>query len=315
MPDNPHLTDNPPGDSPAERPPSLHAFGTALRARRDALHLTLDALAQLTGISKPYLSNIENARSPGPPSEEKLVRIARALQLPERPLLNAADWLRTPESIRNALSSVSPAATAPGDAAASPPPRRPDGSIDLDAMVRPPPHERAAPAPAAAGSPADPLPTRPVPLISRVAAGRPTEFTDLGYPAGVADHYVAAPDLPAAPTGAAFALRVLGDSMAPEYREGEILIVAPGEPHDGDDCVVRLGELDHFATTFKRIFFLPAEQGRPASLRLLPLNPAYAERTVALEQVSGIYPLLYRLVPPKPAAAESPPPPSAPPRP
>jgi repressor LexA len=111
---------------------------------------------------------------------------------------------------------------------------------------------------------------------------------------------VAAPDLPGAPAETAFALRVLGDSMAPQYREGEILIVGPGEPRDGDDCVVRLGELEHFATTFKRIYFVhegPESSGSPTAVRLLPLNPAHRERVVALDRVTGIYPLLYRLVP------------------
>src|SRR4051812_40348866 len=54
-----------------ERPASLASFGAALRRRREGLGLTLDALARATGISKPYLSNIETARAPGPPSEEK----------------------------------------------------------------------------------------------------------------------------------------------------------------------------------------------------------------------------------------------------
>jgi SOS-response transcriptional repressor LexA len=136
-----------------------------------------------------------------------------------------------------------------------------------------------------------------VPLINRVAAGGPAEFTDLGYPAGVADQYIPVPDLPATPVSAAFALKVIGDSMVPDYSDGEIIIVGPGEPRDGDDCVVRLGELLNFATTFKRIYFVHDDQGQAVAVRLAPINPAHAERTVPLEQVTGIYPLLYRLVP------------------
>src|SRR4051812_1812405 len=72
---------------------------------------------------------------------------------------------------------------------------------------------------------------------------------------GVADSYVAAPDLAEAPVAAAFAVKVSGDSMMPEYGEGEILIVGPGEAKDGDDCIVRLDEQENFATTFKRVTF------------------------------------------------------------
>jgi transcriptional regulator with XRE-family HTH domain/SOS-response transcriptional repressor LexA len=288
---------------PWTRPASLAAFGTALRRQREALDLTLDAVANLTGISKPYLSNIETARTPGPASEEKLRRIAAALQLPVDDLLTGADWLRTPASIRRAVAAGG-AQPAAGDDAL---PRRADGTIDLDRLVpghpAAPRSENAPPSPGATAppSPADAmLPVRNVPLINRVAAGKASEFTDLGYPAGIADQYVPAPDLPDAPAAAAFALRVVGDSMTPVYREGEILIVGPGAAKDGDDCVVRLGELEHFATTFKRIFFVREEEGEdvaPSAVRLVPLNPAYAERVVPLESVTGIYPLMYRLLP------------------
>jgi len=232
----------------------LAALGAAIRRRRELLELTLDALAAATGISKPYLSNIETARSPGPASEEKLKKIARALDLPAAQLLAAADWLRAPASVRRQVAE--------------------GGGV--------------------------PIPLRAVPLINRVAAGSPTEFTDLDYPRGIADDYVEAPDLPDTPMTNAFALRITGDSMAPEYAEGDIIVLGPPTDihgknviRDGDDCVVRLGDDANFATTFKRIYV----EGE--TLRLVPLNSSHMERVVALEQVTGIYPLLYRLVPPR----------------
>jgi hypothetical protein len=63
-----------------------------------------------------------------------------------------------------------------------------------------------------------------VPLINKVAAGYPTDFTDMDYPARVADEYVAVPDLEDA---GAFAARVVGESMMPDYREGETIDVQP----------------------------------------------------------------------------------------
>jgi SOS-response transcriptional repressor LexA len=285
------------------RPASLAAFGAALRARRESLGLTLDAVAAVTGISKPYLSNIETARAPGPASEEKLEKLAAALGLAAGVLTGGADWLRTPASIRQAL-----AAAVGGGAGAGELPRRTDGAIDLDAAR--PAGAGGAGGAKAVGPPvraAGEVPVRAVPLINKVAAGRPAEFTDLSYPAGVADAYVPAPDLPDPALAAAFALRVSGDSMAPAYQEGDLLIVGPATPRDGEDCVVRLDDLEGFATTFKRVYFVRdgGGDGEATAVRLVPLNPRYAERVVPVERVTGIYPVLYRLVPGRPAEASA----------
>ena len=63
-----------------------------------------------------------------------------------------------------------------------------------------------------------------VPVINRVSAGYPRDFTDLGYPPRVADDYVSCPDVS---DRDAFAARVHGDSMVPKYREGDIVIFSP----------------------------------------------------------------------------------------
>ena len=235
--------------------------------------MTLDQVAATTGISKPYLSNIETGRTPGPPSEGKLEVLAKALGWSAGDLLAAADWLRTPESVRKALR----AADAEGM------PRRGDGAIDLDQLVG-----------GEMRSEEREIGVRMVPVINRVAAGKPAEYTDLDYPAGVAEEYVPAPDLPGVPVKSAFALRVTGDSMSPEYAEGEILIVGPGEVRDGEDCVVRLGRGENFSTTFKRVFFVRDAEG-VQRIRLVALNPKYEERVVAAEEVTGVYPVMYRM--------------------
>jgi SOS-response transcriptional repressor LexA len=124
----------------------------------------------------------------------------------------------------------------------------------------------------------------------------------MGYPARVADEYVRCPDID---DPDAFAARVVGDSMLPEYREGDIVVFSPlREIKSGMDCFARLepdGE-----TTFKRVFF-ESESGDQSSagggddrvkfegeasgvrVRLQPLNPAYAPRVVAREEVGGLY--------------------------
>lgn len=123
-----------------------------------------------------------------------------------------------------------------------------------------------------------------VPVINKVAAGYPREFTDLGYPARVADAYVRCPDL-CDPD--AFAARVCGDSMAPAYLEGDIVIFSPARSVvSGADCFVRL-EPDH-ETTFKRVFFERGTGGEEL-IRLQPLNAAYPPKVVGREAVAGLY--------------------------
>jgi diguanylate cyclase (GGDEF)-like protein len=140
-----------------------------------------------------------------------------------------------------------------------------------------------------AGSNIDPLPLARraggIPVINRVAAGYPAEFTDLDYPASVADEYITCPDVS---DPQAFAARVVGDSMEPEYHEGDIVVFSPMlDTPVGSDCFVRL-ERDN-ETTFKRVYF--EEDGR--TIRLQPLNNAYAPRFVDREDVSGLWAAVY----------------------
>ncbi len=123
-----------------------------------------------------------------------------------------------------------------------------------------------------------------VPLINKVAAGYPTEFTDLGYPVSVADEYVRCPDLE---DPDAFAARVVGDSMLPEYREGDIVVFSPAKTvASGMDCFARI-EPDH-ESTFKRAYFEKGEGGEEL-IRLQPLNPVYPARVLGRELVAGLY--------------------------
>jgi repressor LexA len=104
----------------------------------------------------------------------------------------------------------------------------------------------------------------------------------------VADEYIGCPEVQ---DQDAFAARVYGDSMAPKYGEGDIVIFSPAAPpKSGDDCFVRF---DDGHTTFKRVFFENDESGKPA-LRLQPRNEKYRAQTVPSERVSGLYKALYR---------------------
>ncbi len=284
---------------------NLKELGQAIRQARKAKKLTLDALAEITGISKPYLSNIENATLIGPPSSEKLSKLAQALNMNEAQLTQAGDWLRTPESVRNLLlggQSQSASASAP---------RRSDGTVNLDALLKNTSASQSVQELSATPQD-DTLRIMPVPLINRVPAGKPVEYTDLEYPPGVADSYVSGvtktrgkPGSRASQadqqdiSGAVIALRVTGDSMEPEYKNGDIVQFSAETPRDGDDCLVRLGELEGFAQTFKRVFFITeTEEGaepKQVGVKLVPLNPKYEIREFRIDEISGIFPAIWKM--------------------
>jgi repressor LexA len=321
----------------------MEALGPKIRRQRRRLGLTLDDLAGKTSISKPYLSLIETGRVANPPSDEKLRRLEQTLGFTPGELLTQAHLQRTPRDVRVVLQRLIETKGSGGGSGfrvqgsgksgtvvvSSPEPRtlNPESSsapINLDdaylSGVLQDLVDRSAgnieqvmsmgPATgtvsgigtgigkgtgAAQGA---------VPVVNRVSAGYPRDFTDLSYPPRVADEYVSCPDIE---DRDAFAARVHGDSMTPKYRQGDIVIFSPSLPvRDGDDCFVRFAD-GH--TTFKRVFFETADgsgngnghgngsgQSPPAasSLRLQPRNEKYRPQVVPAEQVSGLYKAVYR---------------------
>ncbi len=274
----------------------MEALGPKLRKRRRRLGLTLDDLAGKTGISKPYLSLIETGRVPNPPSDEKLRRLEQALDFLAGELVTQAHLHRTPRDVRAVLQKLLQKGQEAGVGLAN------GGSvalasatlgselrgmkpIDLDdaylsgvlqEMV-----ERSA------GN-VERVGIHSVPVINRVSAGYPKDFTDLAYPPRVADEYVGCPEVQ---DKDAFAARVSGDSMTPKYRPGDIVIFSPAaDPRSGDDCFVRF---DDGQTTFKRVFFEKGENGEDA-IRLQPRNEKYRAQVVASEKITGLYKAVYK---------------------
>jgi transcriptional regulator with XRE-family HTH domain len=72
--------------------------GSAVRRRRRALDLTLAAVAGRSGLSVPFLSQIENERAR--PSMRSLHRVADALETTAAELLAAADSCRVVDVVR-----------------------------------------------------------------------------------------------------------------------------------------------------------------------------------------------------------------------
>jgi repressor LexA len=264
----------------------IEALGSKLRKRRRRLGLTLDELAGRTGISKPYLSLIETGRVPNPPSDEKLRRLEQTLGFTPGELVTQAHLQRTPRDVRAVLQSL-----LKGDKNGA---ERPEvtkarasmgQAVNLDdAYLSGVLQELVE---KSAGN-VERVATNAVPVINRVSAGYPRDFTDLSYPRGIADDYVGCPEVH---DKDAFAARVHGDSMTPKYREGDIVIFSPAAaPRSGDDCFVRF---EDGTTTFKRVFFESDEKGESV-IRLQPRNEKYRAQTVAAVGVSGLYKAMFK---------------------
>ena len=270
---------------------TTESLGAKLRKQRRRLGLTLDELAGRTNISKPYLSLIETGRVPNPPSDEKLRKLEIALGFGTNELVSQAHLQRTPRDVRAILQRLmqqgaanSPSPDSPSSNPQSPNPQSNVG-VDLDnAFLSGILQELVD---KSAGN-VEMISTNAVPVINRVSAGYPRDFTDLSYPRGVADEYVGCPDLT---DKDAFAARVHGDSMTPKYQEGDIVIFSPAaSPRSGDDCFVRF---EDGQTTFKRVFFENDERGKGV-LRLQPRNERYRAQIIASEKVTGLWKALFR---------------------
>jgi repressor LexA len=290
-------------------------FGHEVRTSRTNRGMTLDALSVATGMAKSYLSQIETSYAP-PPRDEKVRRIAEALGLDPEALVARAHLSQLPDGVKErmsrlkevfdsteevlrALVAMKATESAAGAAGVSPGSSQPaapsvgadakSAALDLNALHRSGLlHHLAEWGDGSVDEIVDPVSKglRPIPVINKVAAGYPQEFTDLGYPVGVADEYVTVTTELSDPN--AFAVRVVGDSMEPKYHQGDIVILSPAAGvRSGDDCFVRfaiLGGPSDGESTFKRVFFDADE-----AIRLQPINERYAPTLVKPSQIAGIF--------------------------
>lgn len=304
---------------------SMEPLGPKIRRMRRRLGLTLDELAAKTRISKPYLSLIETQRVTNPPSDGKLQMIEQALGFPAGELITQAHLQRTPRDVRVALQrlidrgkgaagnagEVGRGNPAEAEHAVMTPPAAPLLTATPAVKLKAKP---AGPASGVARSPlgggislddaylsgvlhdlvdksstnVEGVRTNAVPVINKVSAGYPKDFTDMNYPPRMADEYVACPDVF---DKDAFAARVSGDSMTPKYVEGDIVVFSPAAGwREGNDCFVRF---DDGQTTFKRVF-MEKDDASGTVLRLQPRNERYRPQVVPSEKISGLYKAVYQ---------------------
>ncbi len=231
----------------------LSSFGEKLRQRRQERGLQQAELAGKVGVTASYVSLLESGKRPAP-SPQVAARMEQALGLEPNDLVRLAHLERTPKDIRD--------------------------EMDLDRLYRQGILHKGARAVEVEGPVIQSI--RRIPLINRVSAGYPTDFSDKGYPVGVADEYVSIPDID---DPNAFAIMVSGDSMEPRFHEGDVLIVSPAEPvSNGDVCFVRIDRAGESSSTIKQVWF-----DDELSVRLESLNRKYASQVLPKEDIGGVY--------------------------
>lgn len=117
-----------------------------------------------------------------------------------------------------------------------------------------------------------------VPLIGMAQAGQGGFFDDGGFPVGQGWDEIAFPE---SDHEHAYALEISGDSMAPVYRDGDVVMVAPGAPvRRGDRVVVKTADGEVMAKELVR------RSAKQTELR--SLNPDHDDRTLQAAQILWI---------------------------
>jgi phage repressor protein C with HTH and peptisase S24 domain len=248
------------------------SLGQIIRKKREQLNLTLDEVSNRISFSKPYLSTIETGKVKNPPSDELLTRLEKILEFEPGLLLHIAHIEGLPADVRQEYESAEAESQKWRQVIKNLIDKKANASRLKKLLAESDLNIEQDKLPLAAG--------RLVPVINKLSAGYPSDFNDLDYPVGIADDYIRCPDMH---DPNAFAVRVVGDSMEPKFREGDIVIFSPAaEVHNGDDCFVRFA-MPH-ETTFKRVFFESDNK-----IRLQPRNEKYSPTIVDGKRINGLY--------------------------
>jgi phage repressor protein C with HTH and peptisase S24 domain len=121
------------------------------------------------------------------------------------------------------------------------------------------------------------------PLIGLAQAGVGGFFDDAGFATGAGWEEI---DVLADTDEHSYALEISGDSMAPLYRDGDIVIVSPSAPvRRGDRVVVKTIAGEILAKELKR--------QTAKTVELKSFNPAFPDRVLPKEEVSWMARILW----------------------
>lgn len=119
---------------------------------------------------------------------------------------------------------------------------------------------------------------RTAPLIGLAQAGDDGFFDDAGFPTGMGWEEI---DLPAGDSEGVYVLEISGQSMAPVFRHGEKVIVAPhSEIRRGDRVVVKTLEGEILAKELRRM--------TQTYVELHSVNREYEDRFLARKDIAWI---------------------------
>ena len=124
---------------------------------------------------------------------------------------------------------------------------------------------------------------RTIPLIGVAQAGTGGYFDDGGFPVGAGWDEVAFPHIGSAH---AYALEISGDSMAPVYRDGDIVIVDP-------EAAVRRGDRVVVKTTEGEVLAKELKRQTAKTIELKSLNPEHEDRAFTMDQVAWVARILW----------------------
>jgi phage repressor protein C with HTH and peptisase S24 domain/DNA-binding XRE family transcriptional regulator len=239
----------------------LHQF-------RTSAGLSKTQLAREAGVTIGYISKLEQERGKKPPPEVKRNVLAECLGLTDSQRyifhLRAEMERSDPSAMKYFRELVKELQTRVEESAD-------ESAVRKSLIVSSLPNE---------------VELHPIAIINKAAAGSPQDFTDLDYPVGVAENYIAVPDVN---DPNAFGFYAYGDSMEPDFPDGSLLVASPNTmPLEGDPCFVRFSPISkETGCTFKKAYFL--EDGR---IRLVPINRKYPDQTYERDEFIQICPVI-----------------------
>lgn len=132
------------------------------------------------------------------------------------------------------------------------------------------------------GAAEQPASKRTIPLLGLAQAGCDGYFDDAGYPVGTGWDEIRFPDNNGTERDQPhYAIEVSGESMQPLYRNGDILVVAPGATlRRGDRVVVR--------TKAGEVMVKELTRQSASRIELTSLNPDHDGRAFRLDEISWI---------------------------